>query len=267
VVKSDIPIVDPKGEPLMTWTGTVNLQDRHIVNFNTAIAKDLLADLPLVRNNQKFLPAFVNVPISGPFDKPKVDLLGAVTRSALPGIGSGKPEDIIQQLPDLLGGNKKDKKGKSRSGGGGGDEPRSSADDGRDTGGTSRDNARGGQQPQDPVGELLDIAGGLLNKDKNKSGKGNERDSGGSRDYQDSRGGRDPRGDAGRSRDIGEDRISGDERISGPSRPMDDARTAGARRDIGDERISGGARRPATGPSGRDVPDVRDVPPRERDDR
>jgi hypothetical protein len=265
VVKSDIPIVDPKGEPLMTWTGTVNLQDRHIVNFNTAIAKDLLADLPLIRNNQKFLPAFVNVPISGPFDRPKIDLLGAVTKSALPGIGSGKPEDIIQQLPDLLGGNKKDKKDKSRSRGG--DEPRSSTDDGRDTGGTSRDNAaRGGQQPQDPVGGLLDIAGGLLNKDKNKSNKGNERNSGGSRDYQDSGGGRDPRGDAGRSRDIGEDRISGDERISGGPRSTDVARPAGARRDIGEERISSSPRRPATGPSGRGGPEDRDAP-RNRDDR
>jgi hypothetical protein len=259
--------VDPKGEALITWNGSVNLQDRRIVNFNTAIAKDLLADLPLIRNNQKFLPAFVNVPISGPFDKPKVDLLGAVTKSALPGVGSGKPEDIIQQLPDLLGGNKKKDKNKSR-----GDEPagspRSSADDGRDMGGGSRDNAHGGQQPQDPVGGLLDIAGGLLNQ--GKSGKGNNNRNGGdpSRDYPDSRGGREPRGDAGRSsRDIGEDRISGDERISGEQHRADDARTAGARRDIGDERISGGARRPATRPSGKSVPDERDVPRRDGEDR
>jgi hypothetical protein len=244
IVKSDIPIVDEKGRTLMAWNGSVNLQDRRILNFNTGIAKELLNDVALLRNNQKLLPAVLNVPISGPFDKPKVDLVAAVTSSIIPGAGSGKPEDLIKGLPDLLGGNKKDRdKGRGR-----GDEPinrdsrdsdprdrRSSADDGRDMGGSARDagGARG-QQEQDPVGGLLDLAGGLLNGGKS-GGKG--------RNLQDDR-------DA---RDRGSDRISGDGRISGDSRPSD---APGERRVSGDEPIGGRAApatRSTTAPSERNV--------------
>ena len=112
VVKSDIPIVDAKGKMLMDWSGSVNLQDRNIIGFNTAIAKELLADLPILRNNEKYLPATLNVPVSGSFDAPKVDLVAAVTKSIVPGLGSGKPEDLLKTGTDLieqLGGGKKDK--------------------------------------------------------------------------------------------------------------------------------------------------------------
>jgi hypothetical protein len=269
-VKSDIPIVDEKGRTLMAWNGSVNLQDRRIVNFNTAVAKQLLADLPILRNNEKMLPAMLSVPISGPFDKPKVDLIGAVTSSIVPGLGGGgKPEDLIERLPDLLGGGKKDKN-KSR-----GDEPitpqprdsersrdrRSSADDGRDMGEAGRDNtARGGAgQPQDPVGGLLDLAGGLLNQGKPKDG--GARDSRDRRDSRDATGGREPRGDADRPRDLGEDRISGDDRISGgTARPStDDARTARDRRVSGDEPVSGRPRATTTTAPSTTAPAERNV--------
>jgi hypothetical protein len=173
IVKSDIPIELPQERATLAWTGSVSLQDRKILNFNTAIPKQLLADLPLLRNNQKFLPAVLNVPISGSFDAPKVDLVGAVTKSALPGLGSGKPEDLINNLPDILGGGggKKDKeKDKSRDKPIGdqpiGREPRS-ANDARD---------RNANPTDDPIGGLVDLAGGLLGGDKNKDRGGEKRE-------------------------------------------------------------------------------------------
>lgn len=216
IVKSDIPIVDEKGRTLMAWNGSVNLQDRRIINFNTGIAKELLNDLPLLRNNQKSLPAVLNVPISGPFDKPKVDLIGAVTSSIIPGAGSGKPEDLIKGLGGILEGNKKDKD-KDKNRGRGGDEPRSSADDGRGMP-NERDAGTRGAQPEDPVGNLLDLAGGLLNGGKSS---GKERNLQNDRD----------------TRDVppvkGTDRI-GDERISSDLRTND---AGGERRVSGDEPI------------------------------
>ena len=217
IVKSDIPIVDEKGRTLMAWNGSVNLQDRRIINFNTGIAKELLNDLPILRNNQKVLPAILNVPISGPFDKPKVDLIAAVTSSIIPGAGSGKPEDLIKGLGGILEGNKKDKDknhGAARSRG----RRRTTVAERR-----TRETRRGGaQQPQDPVGGLLDLAGGLLNKDKSGSkDRNNMRD------------------------DRGSDRVGGNDRISAEPRTGD---AAGERRVSGDEPIGSarGAAPPAT---------------------
>jgi hypothetical protein len=161
VVTSDIPIVDAKGETLMAWTGRVNLQERRIINFNTAMSKDMLAaSLPFVRNNAKLLPAVINVPVSGAFDSPKVDLLAAVA-SQVPGlgsIGSGKPEDILKGAGDLIGGftkDKKDKKDKRDR------EPGASSDD------PKRDVNETPRPKDDPIGGLLDLAGGLVKpKDK-----------------------------------------------------------------------------------------------------
>jgi hypothetical protein len=124
-------------------------------------------------------------------------------------LGSGKPEDIIKGLPDILGGNKKDKD-KNREA-----DPRdrrSSADDGRGVP-DQRDAAGRGQQPQDPVGGLLDLAGGLLNKDKSGSkDRNNMRD----------------------DRDRGTDRVGGTNRISAEPRTGE---APGERRVSGDEPI------------------------------
>ncbi|HEY7117846.1 MAG TPA: hypothetical protein VH475_14755, partial [Tepidisphaeraceae bacterium] len=144
IVRSDIPMELENGRMTLAWTGAVNLQDRQILNFNTAIPKQLIAELPILRNNAKFIPNVINVPIAGAFDKPHIDLAGAVTKSFLPGIGSGKPEDIINQLPGLLGGGgKKDK-----------DKDNPSAQD---------KNMRSGNS-DDPLAGLRDLAGGLLNQ-------------------------------------------------------------------------------------------------------
>jgi hypothetical protein len=202
IVKSDLPVeLDMGGKATLAWSGSVNLQDRRILNFNTAIPKQLLADLPLLRNNEKFIPAVVNVPMSGSFDAPKIDLAGAVTKSLLPGFGSGKPEDLIKSLPDLInqakGGGKKDKSDRNAPSG---DEPinrdpKAAAD-------STPDKAR---PKDDAVGDLLDIAGGLLNKNKKKDkDRTNERDM------------RDSRDNPTRPSDPGNDRISSDPPAASP---------------------------------------------------
>jgi hypothetical protein len=153
IVKSDIPIQLAGENGTLEWSGAVNLQDRRILNFNTAIPKELLADLPFLRKNEKLIPKIVNVPISGSFDAPKVDLVAAVTSSLLPGIGNGNAEDLIKSLPDLLNGGKKKKDDKKT---------RSSKEPGAKS------------QQEDVVGDLLNIAGGLL--DKNGKKKDSSRD-------------------------------------------------------------------------------------------
>ena len=86
-------------------------------------------------------------------------------------------------------------KGKDKGKGGGGS-PRSSTDDAN----TSQENPK---PKQDGVGELLDIAGGLLNKDKNKDKKKDDREM---RDNPD-------------SRDIGNQRISSDPKPAAATAP------------------------------------------------
>jgi hypothetical protein len=170
VVKSDIPIVLAGDNGTLEWSGAVDLQDRRILNFNTAIPKELLADLPLLRKNEKLIPKVVNVPISGSFDAPKVDLVAAVTSSLVPGLGTQNPEDLIKNLPDLLNGGKK-KKGDKKSPSG--DEPigrqpgaqRSSKEDAA----PREDRAK--SQQEDPVGDLLNLAGSLLDKNGKKKEK------------------------------------------------------------------------------------------------
>jgi hypothetical protein len=137
----------------LAWSGAVNLHDRRILNFNTAIPKQLLGNIPGVAQYERYMPAVLNVPISGSFDAPKVDLLGAVTKSLIPG-GTGKPEDLLKGLPDLLDGGKKDKE-KPRGDQPG--QPRSSSDGNRDLHGD-----RAADVSNDPVGGLVDLAGGLL---------------------------------------------------------------------------------------------------------
>jgi hypothetical protein len=186
IVKSDLPIVLDNDNGTLAWTGEVNLQDRRILHFNTAIPKQLLADLPLLRNNEKYIPNIVNVPISGSFDAPKVDLVGAVTKSLLPGVGSGKPEDLIKNLPDLINGLKGGKKN-DRNRPPSGDEPRSANDDAP----APRDNAA--KPKDDRVGDLLDLAGGLLNKNKKKDDRPESKDMRDSRDPGDQRNSADPK--------------------------------------------------------------------------
>jgi hypothetical protein len=213
IVKSDIPIELADGNATLTWSGAVNLQDRRILNFNTAIPKELLADLPLLRKNEKLIPKIVNVPISGSFDAPKVDLVAAVTSSLLPGIGGQNPEDLIKNLPDLLNGGKKKKEKTPR-----GDEPigrdeappRSS----REGDAQPKDNAKGGE---DVVGDLLNIAGGLL--DKNKKKKEEDRPD---------------------SREMRDGQNAGDERIS--SDPKRSPATAPATAPSGGRKVSGRTR-------------------------
>jgi hypothetical protein len=229
IVKSDIPVeLDMGGKAILAWSGSVNLQDRRILDFNTAIPKQLLADLPVLRNNEKLLPNVVNVPMSGSFDAPKIDLVAAVTKSLVPGIGSGKPEDLIKNLPDLINAatGKKDKKDKRDNRNDQTGDERISRDpkaDGRDAPADGNNNTA---KPEDnAVGDLLDIAGGLLNKNK-KDKKTDERD------MRDS--GRDSRDAAPRGNDIGNERISnepprritGDEPISADPRPARPATTA-----------------------------------------
>ena len=163
VVKSDLPVELDNGRATLTWSGSVNLQDRRIINFNTAIPKELLADLPVLRNNEKLLPPVVNVPMSGSFDAPKIDLVAAVTKSLVPGLGSGKPEDILKKLPDILNKAKKGDRNKDDGDGGdgGGKNPRPAADD----------NAKPKSDQDKAIGDLLDIAGGLLDKNKAKKDK------------------------------------------------------------------------------------------------
>jgi hypothetical protein len=191
----------------------------------------LLADLPMLRHNEKFIPDVVNVPMSGSFDAPKIDLVGAVTKSLIPGFGSGKPEDLIKSLPDLInqarGGGKKDKSDKN---GPSGDEPIS-----RDPK-AAADSAPDKAKPRDDtVGELLDLAGGLLNKNKKKDKKDNEKDM------------RDQRDNPPRSNDLGNERISSEP----PPRANTDAGAKGDARISGDQPISADPRaaRPATNPS------------------
>jgi hypothetical protein len=237
IVKSDIPIeLDMGGKAVLAWSGSVNLQDRRILDFNTAIPKQLLADLPFLRNNEKLIPNVVNVPMSGSFDAPKIDLVAAVTKSLVPGIGSGKPEDLIKNLPDLINAarGKKDKKDKNSQPG---DEPIN-----RDPKADNRDTPDNTAKPKDnPVGDLIDIAGGLLNKNK-KDKKTDERDMRDSRDNPPAR-----------PADPGNERISNDppRRISGDEPISADPRTA----------------RPATTPSTTAPTTQRNVSGRTRDAR
>jgi hypothetical protein len=180
VVRSDIPIVLAGNNGTLEWSGAVDLQDRRILSFNTSIPKALLADLPILRNNEKLIPKVVNVPISGSFDAPKVDLVAAVTSSLLPGLGTQNPEDLLKSLPDLLNGGKKKKTDKKT--------PRGDEPIGKQPGAqkSSRDDAapredRAKSQQEDVVGDLLDLAGGLLDKNGKKKDSSRDAKDGGSK--------------------------------------------------------------------------------------
>jgi hypothetical protein len=168
---------------LGTWVfdGELSVADQRFSYLNLDLPTSLFNSKDLAR----YVGDHITFPFSGPISRPTL---------AKDFVAKFAKENLLKGgLPNLLEGALK---GKEKGKGGGGGSPRSSTDDAN----TSQENPK---PKQDSVGELLDIAGGLLNKDKNKDKKKDDREM---RDNPD-------------SRDIGNQRISSDPKPAAATAP------------------------------------------------
>jgi hypothetical protein len=222
-----------KTDRLGTWVfdGNLDMASQRFSFLNMEVPTTLFNS----RDLTKYAGNSITFPFSGPIKRPTLskDFVAKFAQ-----------ENLKDALPNLLGNvlNKgKDKKskdgGKSRDAG----DSRSSVDEAKPT---EKANPR-----EDAIGGLLDLAGGLLNKDKDKDKKRDDR-----RAMPEQRDAREPGGardGAAPPRDIGDPPVSGSPRPAGERRGPDD---------VGDQRISSEPRSanppttaPATAPAGRKV--------------
>ena len=141
---------------LGTWVfdGELGIADQRFSYLNLDLPTSIFNSRDLAR----YVGDHITFPFSGPINRPTL---------AKDFVAKFAKENLLKGgLPNLLEGALK---GKDKGKGGGGGSPRSSADDAN----APLENPK---PRQDSVGELLDIAGGLLNKDKNKDKKKEDRD-------------------------------------------------------------------------------------------